>query len=281
MENEEKRSLIIEQYIQGELQENQLDEFLKEVLQDKELKEDVEVQAFLKARETVQKKKRFKGLVKEHNLQIDKPNLSVVDKDEDQQDNAFVAKEVKVKPIKEKQEAKTSWLNSSLLRVAASVLLFAVIGLLVFQYSQSGSSPQQLAQVHLVEHYNAPTILRNSTENVEENWQKAITAYKKEDFVQSATLIEKVIQQGKANEEQFYYLGLSYLYQDKELENKAIKNFDKVRDSLYLEAAQWYKGLALIKLGKEKEAKELLLQLQNTTDQQRKKKVEELLKALN
>jgi len=279
MENEEKRNLIIGQYIQGELQGNMLKEFLDDVHKDVELKEEVEIQTFLKAREAVEKKRHFKNLMKEHNLQADVPDLSIVDKEESKYENAFVSKEVD--KVEEKQQPKTSWFNSPLLKVAASVLLFAVISLLVFQYSQSGSSPQQLANTYLTEHYSAPTILRNTTDELEENWKKAITAYKKDDFVQSATLIEKVIQQGKAKEEQYYYLGLSYLYQDKEMASKAIQNFDKVQDSLYLEAAQWYKSLALIKLGKIKEAKGLLLQLKNTTDVKRKNKVKELLDALN
>lgn len=268
MGNEERNNLI-SKYINGDLIGKELENFTQQMQNDDELREDIEVFAYMNAEYNIAKKNQFKSLVKEYGLSPD-PSAT--------EDTYTTPLTIEKQTTQQKETPKISWYNNPLLKVAASVLLFALVGLLVFR-NLPGSSPTQLADSYLTEHYAAPSVTMG--DNVDELWQKAISAYKSDDFVKSATILEDIVDKKQAKEEHLYYLGLSYLYQNPSKANKAITNLDKVNGKYYGEAAKWYKSLALIKLDKISEAKKLLQVLVKSNDSQRKSKAQTLLNSLN
>ena len=268
MGNEERNNLILK-YINGDLIGKELNSFTKQMQNDEELKEDIEVSAYMNAEYNVAKKNQFKSLVKEYGLTPD-PSAS-----ENINETPLT---IEKRAVPEKATPKISWYKNPLLKVAASLLFFALVGLLVFK-NLPGSSPTQLADSYLTKHYAAPSVTMG--DNVDELWQKAISAYKSDDFIKSSTLLEDIVAQKQAKEEHFYYLGLSYLYQNPSKANQAITNLDKVKGKYYGEAAQWYKSLALIKLDKISDAQKLLKILVKSNDTQRKSKAQELINSLN
>lgn len=273
MGNDERNNLILK-YINGDLIGNELANFMQQMQNDPELREDIEVSAYMNAEYNVTKKTQFKSLVKEYGLSPDPSATENI--------NATPLKIEKQATTQQKQKQKEipkiSWYNNPLLKVAASVLLFALVGLLVFN-NLPESSPTQLADSYLTEHYAAPSVTMG--DNVDELWQKAISAYKSDDFVKSATLLEDIVTKKQAKEEHLYYLGLSYLYQNPSKANKAIANLSKVNGKYYGEAAQWYKSLALIKLDKVSDAKQILQKLVKSSDAQRKSNAQILINSLN
>jgi len=275
MGNEERNNLILK-YINGNLMGKELDTFTQQMQNDEELREDIEVSAYMNAEYNIAKKNQFKSLVKEYGLTPDPSASENINETPLTVEKRAV--QDKATPKTEKATPKISWYKNPLLKVAASVLFFALVGLLVFR-NLPESSPAQLADSYLTEHYAAPSVTMG--DNVDELWQKAISAYKSDDFVKSSVLLEDIVIQKQAKEEHFYYLGLSYLYQNPSKANKALANLDKVKGKYYGEAATWYKSLALIKLDKIGEAKKLLQGLVKSSDAQRKSNAQELLNSLN
>ena len=97
---------------------------------------------------------------------------------------------------------------------------------------------------------------------IDDQLQKGLENYNNSNYQIAIEQYKIVLQSEKNNLTALYYLGLCYM----ELEDtkNAIQHFDKVldiADNKYLEDAEWYKALALVKRNKVNQAKSLLQQI--------------------
>lgn len=150
----------------------------------------------------------------------------------------------------------------SMYRWVAAVAATLILGILGWQLLQPTSpSYQELAQAYLAEEPFANNEVRKGSEDVGEWRAEAIQAYNQKEYKKSAAVREKVIASGKATEEDYFYQGLSYLYQGEARAAAAITNFQAAlaQPNRNLQAeANWFLALAYLQNGQLPEAEELL-----------------------
>ena len=169
-----------------------------------------------------------------------------------------------------------------LLKVAAAFLLFCLVGSgLYFSLGSSSQNVNQLADNFIANHYNAPTILRSNSQQIDSDWQNAVKFYKSSDFSSSLKFTGIVTNRVPDNAEYNFYHGLNNLYSPDGSIEDAINTFDKVTNSSNLfEAASWYKALAYLKINKESQAKALFEKIASNPKSLRSKDAAKLLKSL-
>jgi len=176
-------------------------------------------------------------------------------------------------------DAKSSF---GLLKVAAAFLIFCLLGsVLYFSLGPSSQNVNQLADKFIANHYNAPTILRSESQQIDSDWQNAVKFYKSNDFSSSLKFTGIVTSRVSDNAEYNFYHGLNNLYSpDGSIEN-AISAFDKIANSSNLfEAASWYKALAYLKINKENQAKALFEKIASNPQSSRSKDAAKILKSM-
>lgn len=211
----------------------------------------------------------FEALVKEDPLLADKVNqlralpagLQAVEKDR-------LAKEIKKWMTAENEaeviipeEKKTSkQLYFRIISVAAILmLLFFVTGL--FDFPFLGSNLGIKAQNFIDQHHQGPLVLRASTDD---QWEQAIEHYADDDFDQMIVLMKPIIESGNATAEQYFYFGLAYLYKKPaqyDLALEYLSQTEKKDASTYAEEIAWYRALVFIRDDKNEKAKAELLQI--------------------
>lgn len=167
------------------------------------------------------------------------------------------------------------------IRWGTSIAAAVLVGLAIWQVAQPQLSYQELTTEYLSV-YTASNERRKGAEDISEQRTAAIDAYSARDFVRSAQLRQVVVDSEEAIEDDYFYLGLSYLYQTPPQAEAAIT---ALQDGLALPASElaeeirWYLSLAYLKADRLQEAQQ---QLQQIVDQKwwNAKKAKKLLKAL-
>lgn len=168
-----------------------------------------------------------------------------------------------------------------LIRWGGSIAAAVLVGLAIWQVAQPQLSYQELTNNYLSV-YTSSNERRKGAEDISEQRTLAIDAYSDRDFVRAAELRQIVVQSPEATEDDYFYLGLSYLYQEPPQVAAAI---NALQTGLALpareltEEMQWYLSLAYLKAERISEARLLLNQIVEN-QQWNAKKAGRLLKVL-
>lgn len=169
-----------------------------------------------------------------------------------------------------------------IIRWGSSIAAAILIGFAVWYVTAPTPSYQQLTNEYLAEHIPSNERRKGAAE-ISQLRAAAIDAYSKQDYVKSAELRKQVTEYPEARGEDFFYLGLSYLFQEKAQLAPAIEALRSAVEfptgHYYQEESQWFLSLAYIKAERIEEARALL---QSTVDQQlwNANKAQQLLEAL-
>jgi len=151
-----------------------------------------------------------------------------------------------------------------LLALAAMLTVF----LLAWQFLKPASLSEKLAS-HLQKSKPIVPVVRLNNEIVENKWEKTRQAYQEENYVVAAQNIEDSLEEENGTVEQYYYLGLAYLYQKPAKADLAIRNLLKARENnplRFKQELQWYLGMAYLHQKDWSKAKEELQPLVDTKD---------------
>lgn len=105
---------------------------------------------------------------------------------------------------------------------------------------------------------------RKGANDLEELEAMAVTAYNSADYAKSIRAYEQIVDQGKANDDILFFLGLSHLYQKNGDAGKAIEYLQLVQkdeNSKYDQEISWFLSLSLLKNGETEKAKKELNQI--------------------
>lgn len=147
------------------------------------------------------------------------------------------------------------WVSS----IAAAVL----VGLAIWQIASPRLDYRDLTN-DLLTAYIPSNEMRKGAGDFTQQRTEAIIAYGEQDFERSAQLRNLIAQAGAATEEDFFYLGVSYLSQDQIQVPPAIEALQKaleIPNGQLREEAQWYLSLAYLKADRIAEGRNLLQQI--------------------
>lgn len=150
-----------------------------------------------------------------------------------------------------------------ILRWSLSVAAALLIGVVAWQvFDNTKPTYQSLTREYLAAHYPNNELRKGATE-ISELRGAAVAAYNQGDFEASARIREEIAMMPQANTEDFFFLGISYLYQDPPKGEQAIEPLQKaVADptgtGLIQEEAEWYLTLAYVEAGRFAAAREML-----------------------
>jgi len=230
MINEENKFTLIDRYIQGEMTMEEVKKFEEVLNKDATLKEEVDLYLVLKADYHIEKKHHFDNLIFTEELN---PKKVLINKSSRQ-------KALLLKPI---------------FRIAALLTLGIGMTFFAYKYLHFANSTQELAQTYLLERYPEPPIKRGQSDML---LTQAQNAYKSQTYNEAIQGFQKIEQNGDANAEHYFYLGLSYLYKTNSQPQKAIMYFNKSIQSnpkQFEEEINWFKALAYLKDQNKEEAK--------------------------
>lgn len=154
-------------------------------------------------------------------------------------------------------------------RIAAGFVIFCVFGFLVYQYFYASNKQELFAEAF---HALPPT--ESNTRSMGEGEQKeadantkAMVLYGKEEYEQATKLFEARLKEFPKDNESYLYAGLCYL----QLKNndKAIQYFKlaRINSEQYYQPASWYLALAYLKSGDDNNAKKMLKELVDNSDE--------------
>ncbi|WP_367391307.1 tetratricopeptide repeat protein [Lewinella sp. LCG006] len=150
-----------------------------------------------------------------------------------------------------------------IMRWSLSVAAALLIGVVAWQVvGDQSPTYQSLTKEYLAAHYPNNELRKGATD-ISELRGAAIAAYNEEDFETSARLREEIVKLPEANTEDYFFLGISYLYQDPPQGELAIEPLQKaVADptgtGLIREETEWYLTLAYVEAGRFTAARKLL-----------------------
>ncbi len=221
------KEILIKKYLTSSLSETEQQNFEKLLESDTDFKEEVELRSVLFADFKVKQKSKMREWANELN-------------------------EKKTPSLAPSSATNTSTF-STLRRFAALV----VVGLLAyFLYTFLVPSTTPLPD-YLAERHPSPTVVMGQQESKQQHWDLAITAYRSEKY---DLVVEELKKLPSLTDEQRFYLGLSYLYQEPSLAINAIESFEPLflKSGDFREEALWFVALAYLEKGDKEAAKELL-----------------------
>lgn len=223
------RELLLEKYLMNELNDAEWHQLKTLIESDEDFKDEVEIRSVLFADYKTDLKKE---------LLKNRPSLTL---------NGKPKVRTLVRPV---------------LSIAA-VLLLGIMGLLLFQLNNS-TDLSTLTSQYVNKTPPSPTIIRGANESDNLNLKAAIEAYQNTQYDIAAGFFEKIEQPGNL---EYFYLGLSYLYQTPRKTAKAIQSFEKVIETPnnYTEDAMWYISLSNLLQNDNAEARNYLNQIKKTS----------------
>ncbi len=255
----------IEQYLEGDLSDQDMEDMEVRFLIDDQFREDFETMRTLvkgiklSARKTTLRDK----LLRLEKISSDRAG----DKKDPKTIQKHIAKVTGLRP-------RSSWVFTGL-AVAASLLL--LISLLTGAFDQP-TPPDQLFQQHFVVAANQG--LQNSrNDQVDNPTILAYRAYDLKNYAQAADLFESIVDQSEYRLTDLFHLGNCYLILEKW--DKAIQALKEVAEAevLLSENAKWYLALVYLRTGNTEEAKLLLQDVAAPSD--RAKQAGKIVKALD
>lgn len=175
--------------------------------------------------------------------------------------------------------------NIRLLNIRRIVAVAAILllGIIAWQMFAIDANYNQLTDEYLAVQYANNELRKGEVVDLGELRVKAITAYNNKAYQEAAQLRQQVAQTAEATEYDFFFLGLSYLYQQPAVSDKAIEAFRQAiahPQKELLEESEWHLALSYLKAGQLNDAKQLLQQIVDNQSWQ-DDKAEQLLKALS
>ncbi len=157
--------------------------------------------------------------------------------------------------VKGEQKAATG--GFSIMKIAASLALLAVVGSLYF-YTSYNYNTQHLAS-NAFEPY--PNRFRTMGDSQEDTFTRGLKAYDLRHYDEAIAQFSQVTTDNEKYLDARFYLGVAYL--GKEAYAEAVSPLREVMEenSLYESSAKWYLSLALLQLDKEEEAKRILKEI--------------------
>jgi len=226
-------------YRNEELNEKELDDFTRKIIQDKFRKE--------------KKNKWAQQLEKDHGV---------------------------VRSEKKTLTKDRNFFGKYFLRIAASIL-FITIAFFVFQENSSSLNAVQFADNYLKENKFVNAIATKGSSDIPVLELKMAEAYNKGNFSEAIEIGEELMELNSARSNNYFFLGLSYLY-NKDLQNAQnyLSHFKQNDKTDFAQESRWFLALTYTKLKDWENAK---LELQYIIDHQtwKFKEAEKLLESLN
>ncbi|OFX44266.1 MAG: hypothetical protein A2046_16945 [Bacteroidetes bacterium GWA2_30_7] len=246
--NKHERTIVIEKYLDGELQDNDLVKFELEIQNDKELKEDLflhrEIRKVLSDKDVFDLRLKLNAIRK--NYQTEKKYLR------------------KKKPV--------------LIYTILSVIVITVISF-VFVFNHKLTNDELFEKYY--KQYRSEIITQSAEKSTDEIYTNALRIYDKNQFKQAIEMFNLISDTSQYFTSKEYFTGLSYM----ELKNyyEAVKHFKTVLNSkpgLIEEDAIWYSALCYLKTNQNQQAIKQLRFLQNSNSEY-KKHVDDILENLD
>ncbi|MDN5216776.1 tetratricopeptide repeat protein [Fulvivirgaceae bacterium BMA12] len=176
--------------------------------------------------------------------------------------------------VKAEQKAATG--GFSVMKIAASLALLAVVGSLYF-YTSYNYNTQHLAS-NAFEPY--PNRFRTMGDSQEDTFARGLKAYDLQDYKEAITQFSQVTADNEKYLDARFYLGVTYLSAGAYAEAVSPLRLVIEENSLYESSAKWYLSLTLLQLDKEEEAKKILQEIVQEGDV-KSQPARELLEDLN
>lgn len=211
---------LIDAYLLGRLDENQLQDFNKRLLTD------------LHFRKTLEAQEEIAGVVEEYNL---RKSL-----------DAYHS-EIKEEPVKK-------WLNPGVFALAASILI--LIGVSAWALFYTGNSSQKLFSKTFQPDPGLPTTMGTASQY---EFYYGMVSYKRKEYSEAIARWEPLYAANPRNDTLIYFLGVANLANGnaRQAENY-LKIANENTKSAFYEDIQYYLALAYLKENKIEEAKKVL-----------------------
>lgn len=139
----------------------------------------------------------------------------------------------------------------SWLKVAATIVLVLVSGLVIYNITANQNGQELVAQALEVPY---PMIAVSRGDDTNDDLNEAISAYESRNFAKAAASYAKLEQSTTIK----FYLGLSYLYNDNFDEAIAKLSDRALQESRFSDQCEWYLALAYFKAGEAQKSKAIL-----------------------
>jgi tetratricopeptide (TPR) repeat protein len=215
----------IEDFLDGDLTENQLKEFEKDLLNDSDLQMELDLQ-----REV---------------------NEAILEEDVMDLRNKLEAIETPPSPIqKQKMKFLTKW-NLA----AASLALLIGLGSLLYIVGESSSYSKNKIYSNYYKPYNVVLNTRSSDVMIDDLLVTALKSYEIKDYRTALTLLEKILAKDSTNITGNFYSGISNIEINEY--SKANHNFTEVlkhKNNLFIEQSEWYLGFCYLMTNEKEKA---------------------------
>lgn len=229
MKQENDFSLLIDRYMNGEMEKEELNWFEGEIINDKTLAAEIKLQYEI--------------------------GSSILDEEEMDLRAQLVRIEQEVIPKKVRFVQFKNFNKGAAAAVASILLLLAVAAWLLLSHGAPKSNDQLFARYY--EPYRSLASVRSGDLIVDNIITSAMQKYEQGDFSTALSLFEQVLVTDSKDATSRFYQGISFMETQKY--QNAGNSFHTVidhRDNLFLEQAQWYLGLCYLKTDETEKAKD-------------------------
>ncbi|MBK8737211.1 MAG: tetratricopeptide repeat protein [Saprospiraceae bacterium] len=186
----------------------------------------------------------------------------------DEMPEVFVPQSSKLIEIGNHRSDSSSFGSNFFFRIAAGLVIFCVFGFLVYQYFYASNSKELFAEAfHTLPptESNTRSIGEVNLKEVNAN-SKAMVLYGNKKYEQAANLFEERLKEFPKDNESYLYAGLCYLQLNNN--DKAIQYFKlaRINSEQFYQPASWYLSLAYLKSGDDDNAKKMLQELVDNSD---------------
>ncbi len=139
--------------------------------------------------------------------------------------------------------------------VAAASIAVIIIGAnIVFVLNEKSYEPQELYSMYY-KPYDSYASVRSGNINTDDIFFQALLKYEKQEFDETISLLNKIIEVDNMNIASMFYLGVSYIETGRYAD--AFNSFTKIvdhGDNLFIEQADWYLGLTFLRSDEQEKA---------------------------
>lgn len=219
--NKEDRTILIENYLDGKLDVDDLNKFEFLLQTDKEFAEDY----------TLQKEIRIALTNKDiHDLREQLNEIS--------------------KNLEEKKQIARKRIPVLVCTLSAAVIVLIIFSIFIFNKSYTNNELYEM----YYEHYDAGTRTRGVEKTTMEIQTLALRTYDNHQYNEAIKIFNQITDTSQYFIPKEYFTGLSYMELQKF--NEAIKHFENITDkqNVFYENAIWYKGLCYLKTNQNQKA---------------------------